>query len=212
MKKVLLYAGIAFLGIAFTSCQQVFTYSPLKAFQRSPTSMSPQQKVEYAQEALASGDTSAMKQAFDAIKDSTDPQTNLLASQLAFGASGATQVFNQVLGALASGSSSSQDVADLSSTVQTAINNVDVNLAAEGAQQLADAAAGGAAVTDEQYAVAAASLVASAVKQSGDSLTDFLNNPPASGTAAGDTLAEAQSLASNIQSSDVTQLLSTLNL
>jgi hypothetical protein len=63
-------AAIAILSalLMLAGCQAIFTYTPLKGLQRDPSSLSSDQKLVYAQEALASGDKAAMRAAYNAIK------------------------------------------------------------------------------------------------------------------------------------------------
>ena len=199
IKKIALIAGGLLVAVLLISCQAVFTYSPLKAFQRNPANMTPEQKVAYAQQALASGDPAAMKSAYDAIKNSTDPATNLLAGELAFGASGATTALTQVLAEVASGGSLSN--------VQTVLNSVDTSLVTSGAQNIVNADNGGVAVTDSQYAIASAALAASAAKQAGgfSNLSTLTSGDP--GYA---DLQQAKDLAAKITSPDLTSVLQSI--
>lgn len=73
---------------ALGACQAIFTYTPLTSFQRSPATMTPAEQLTYAQDALASGDKTAMTTAYDAIKDSTSPTVSYTAAQLAVEISG----------------------------------------------------------------------------------------------------------------------------
>lgn len=205
MKRWVMAIAAAVGALLMVGCQAVFTYSPLSGLARSPSQMSTAEVQQYATQALASGDPAAMTNAYDAIKGSTDPGTQLLAAQLAFGGSGATQVFNQVLGAIASNPNpTAADLTSLTTQLQSALNSVNVPLAADGATALTNAAAGGATVTDSQYAMGAAALVASAAKQAGG-LQNLQSLAP--GSPGYQTLQDAQQLASNIQSSAVSQLL-----
>lgn len=181
------------------SCQAVFTFSPLKSFQRNPANMTPAQQVAYAEEALQSGDPATMKTAYDVIKNSTSPQTNLLAGELAFGASGASDALTKALADVASGASVS--------SLQTTLNTVDINLAVQGAQNILKASAGGATVNDSQYAIASASYAVAAAQQAGgfDQLATLTSGDP--GYA---DLQTAQSLVSNIQSPDLTSTLQSI--
>jgi hypothetical protein len=70
-------------------CQQVFTTSLLMSFRRNPQDMSLEEKMTYAQEALSSGDASAMKAAFDALKDAQSGEAQYLCAELAVELSGA---------------------------------------------------------------------------------------------------------------------------
>jgi hypothetical protein len=194
-----LAAGGLLAAALMVSCQAVFTYSPLKGLQRNPANMSPSQQVAYAQNALASGDPAAMKQAYEAIKNSTDPSTNLLAGELAFGASGATDALTQALADVASGGSLTD--------VQALLKTVDTNLVAAGAQNIINAENGGVAVSDSQYAIASASLAASAASQAGgfSNLASLTSSDPGYSD-----LQKAKDLASKISSPDLTSVLQSI--
>lgn len=69
-------------------CQAIFTYTPLKGFQRDPSSLSPEQRLVYAQDALASGDKTAMRAAYDAIKADSGNDASHLAAELGIELSG----------------------------------------------------------------------------------------------------------------------------
>lgn len=77
---------------ALGACQAMFTYTPLTSLQRSPATMTPAEQITYAQDALASGDTAAMKTAYEAIKDQTGTTASYTAAQLAVEISGVPQL------------------------------------------------------------------------------------------------------------------------
>jgi hypothetical protein len=64
---IFLVAGLLLLD----GCEAIFTFSPFTGLQRDPSSLTPEQRLTYAQDALASGDLSAMQDALDAIKNDT---------------------------------------------------------------------------------------------------------------------------------------------
>jgi hypothetical protein len=180
------------------SCEAVFTFSPLEGLARDPSQLSPQQKVEYAQEALASGDTAAMKKAYDAIKGSKDPSTNVLAGELAFGASGASGALTKALAVIAGGGDES--------SLDSILDSVDLSLATAGAQNIVSADAGGADVTDSQYAIAASAYALSAANAAGG----FENFPLSSGDPGYADYEQAQQLADKVSSSDLSSALQSI--
>jgi hypothetical protein len=80
-------AAVAVL-LVLGGCQQIFTYAPLKGLQRNPASLSPEQRLNYAEQALASGDKAAMLAAYDAIKNDTGNDAQYLTAQLGIELSG----------------------------------------------------------------------------------------------------------------------------
>jgi hypothetical protein len=99
--RVLVYA---LLAVILASCQQVFTYSPLSSFQRDPADvmadMSTSQKAEYAQNLLdQEADAADLAVVYEEISSAagTDPELNLLAANLAVGASGLNEAMASVL-------------------------------------------------------------------------------------------------------------------
>ncbi|HUZ16940.1 MAG TPA: hypothetical protein VMV68_01045 [Spirochaetia bacterium] len=196
MKRFVAAAAAIAVAALFVSCQAVFTFSPLKAFAADPSTMSPSQQAAYAQQALASGDTTAMRNAYNAISSSTDPSTSLLAAELAFGASGATDVLTQALGVIASGG----DVA----TLQSALNRVNLSLVTAGAQHIETADAANVPITDTQYAIAAAAIAASAAQLAGgyQNLSTLTSSDP-----GWSELQQAQGLANKISSPELSSAL-----
>ncbi|HET6484929.1 MAG TPA: hypothetical protein VFH83_00830 [Spirochaetia bacterium] len=87
---------IVFSLLTLVGCQEIFTYTPLAFLRRDPSTLSPAQKVEAAKEALQSGDPSAMKAAYDAIKSDTSPDATYQAAQLGVELSGVGTLLTQV--------------------------------------------------------------------------------------------------------------------
>ena len=57
----------ALLSLLLGSCEKFFTTNLLSGLKRDPANLSPEQQVQYAQQALSSGDAAAMRSAFDAL-------------------------------------------------------------------------------------------------------------------------------------------------
>ena len=72
-RKIILIVLLAGALLLLGGCEALFTYSPFTGLQRNPSSLSPAQRITYAQDALASGDKAAMQAAYDAVKN--DPGT-----------------------------------------------------------------------------------------------------------------------------------------
>ncbi len=164
MKRIIL-TSVLISTFVFSACQAVFTYSPLSFLQRDLAALPPAQQVTRATDALGSGDPSEMSEAYDIIvgmlESSDDPALDLLAADLAFGASGMTDVITSVLQDPESLSGGSTE--DLTALLDT----LDTDLIAEGVSHVQEAVAEGGTVSDTQYIVAGAALLASAVEAAG---------------------------------------------
>lgn len=86
---------VLLLLFLFAGCQAIFTYSPLSFLQRDPANLPLDQKITWAENALASGDPEAMATAYDAIKDESG--VDYLAANLALELSGAPQLLFEVM-------------------------------------------------------------------------------------------------------------------
>jgi hypothetical protein len=135
-------------------CEAVFTYSPLSGLQRPPSSMTPAQRLTYAEDALASGDQAAMKGAYDAIKNDSGADAQYLTAQLGIELSGVPDVLVQI--------------ASDPSTVSSQLNTIDAFITAHNldpaymvaaAAQLAAAKAAGAVLTTMDYAMGSMGLL-----------------------------------------------------
>ena len=79
--------GLVFLlfVVFISGCQNFFTYSPLDILQRDPDSLSKEQQLVYARQALSSGNKKAMEDALDIVvndlipDDPTNPDLYLYA-------------------------------------------------------------------------------------------------------------------------------------
>ncbi|MGC9311519.1 MAG: hypothetical protein ACP5IA_02410 [Sediminispirochaetaceae bacterium] len=146
---------VVLLVLLLGSCEQMFTFSPLSWAQRDPANLSDAQKIAYAEGVLGSGDADAMADAYNAIKDSSDPDVQYLASQLAVGASGLNEAVQDALAdfdAIESGSSSINDY--LNTINDTMLQNaVDSMALADGDSDTKQE------ITQEDYLVTAAAIL-----------------------------------------------------
>jgi hypothetical protein len=149
MKKITGIIVTILVYLLLSSCQQIFTYSPLTFAQRDPADLPPEQQVAYAESALASGDVDAIISAYEAIANSDDPDINLLASELAFAGSGVSDAIEEATALLDGGSG---DFLDL-------LVGLDGDLLQGSADEFESALVGGATPTEEQFVNAAVSLV-----------------------------------------------------
>lgn len=144
------------LAVLLGSCEQIFTYSPLSWAQRDPADLPDAQKIAYAENILGSGDPDAMADAYEAIKDSSDPDVQYLASQLAIGASGLNEAATEILESL--------DTID-ETTLQSILDEVDDDMLL-GAIAAMDAAEADSStkenITAEDYLVTAAAILLAA--------------------------------------------------
>lgn len=144
-------------------CEQVFTWSPFGGLQRNPANMSPEQQVTFAQDALESGDPDAMGDAFELLQDSEDPETQLLAVDLALGAAEIETTLTDLLAAtMDEGGDPEQALAD----ALAGLSAEDLAML-DAAGDLLDAAAEEGEPTPEQYAFTAIGLLAVAADEAG---------------------------------------------
>ena len=156
---------MAGVSILFVACQAVFTYSPFTFLQRDISTRPAAEQISRAWEALGSGDAAQMADAYavvDALLEtSDDPELFLLAADLAFGASGMTEVFTQALQDL-------DTITEGTTEELTAVlDSLDLDLIADGASHVQAAEDAGAEVSDTQYVIAGAALLTSAVELAG---------------------------------------------
>jgi len=156
----------ALVALALVSCEAVFTTSPVAFLQRDPENLSPEQQITYGRDALASGDEEAMAEAFEALKESEDAETQVLAAELALGASGLETALTDSLGELSAGGDTDAILADALGSFEEA----DLALMGEAAALL-DAADETVTPTPEQYAFAAVGLMAVAIEENGGTTT-----------------------------------------
>ena len=165
MKKIFVVLLIG-VSILIASCQAVFTYSPFSFLQRDISTRPVAEQVTRARDALTTGDREQMEEAYAVVaalleENADDPELNLLAADLAFGASGMTDVFTSALediDAIAEGTPE-----DLAETLES----LDIELIEAGVDHVRAAEEAGGEVTETQYVIAGAALLSSAVDQAG---------------------------------------------
>jgi hypothetical protein len=134
-------------------CEAFFTFNVFSGLQRDPASLPPEQQVKYAEDALASGDTEAMQAAYpliaaQAAENPDDPELQLLAADLAIGASGV----NDLIADFDPDTATADDLND-------ALSSVDTETLGEVAGYVQAAEDAGGTPSDAQYANAAAAIV-----------------------------------------------------
>jgi len=154
-------AAAVVIIIAFSSCQQVFTASALAWVETDITSMSDTQKVSYAEDLLSSGTTSTadFAAAYDEIAallpddlSTADSDLLILAADLAVGSSGIGDAVNDALSVVAGGTADEAALTDMLASLD-ALDTTNLSSAVD---LITAAEAGGAELTSEQYANAAA--------------------------------------------------------
>lgn len=96
---IMKFTGISLIiTIVFllAGCEAIFTTTPIGDLQRDFSTMTDEQIMDYADKAIAAGDTAAMNAVLSEIRDMiadapADEQLNLLAAELALSASGISQ-------------------------------------------------------------------------------------------------------------------------
>lgn len=161
--------GLAFWGLSLiflfslflSGCQDVFTFSPLAGLGRDPSKLPDDQKVNYANNALAGGDPEEMAEAYTLIEEmlQSDPDNgdlHLLAADLALGASGLSDATAEL---------------DISSTdpdtLDSLLDDLDADLLSATASHIESAEESGTEVSDSQYVNAGMALVAKEAKDAG---------------------------------------------
>ena len=157
-------AGLVVLALA--SCEMMFTTSPLSFLQRDPANLSPEQQVVFARDALASGNRDQMKAAYELLKGSGDPQTRLLAADLALGASGLESGLAAALPDLLAAGDDQEALDEALEEFLGGFSASELTLMSEAATLLASAA-DDASPTPEQYLLAAVGLMAVAADEHG---------------------------------------------
>jgi hypothetical protein len=75
-----------------SGCQAIFTFAPFASLQRNPESLPVEQQVEYARNALASGDAKTMKKAYDSLKGAQTVDALYVSAELAVELSGVPEL------------------------------------------------------------------------------------------------------------------------
>lgn len=173
MKRVsamrIFYALVAIASaFVLTGCEQVFTTSVFSSFQRDPANLPPEQQQTYARNALSSGNTKQMKNAYDSLEKSlegnTDPELNKLAADLAVGASGMNDVLSDLTAAATSGNVS--DPETLGQELNDKLNSIDYEYVNKARAQIEAAETNDGDVTEDQYLTVAAGMAMEVGSQS----------------------------------------------
>jgi hypothetical protein len=150
-RAVVMLIALSALAV-LAGCEQFFTSSPFSFMQRDPSTLPMDQRISYAKLALEGGDAETQRKAYEAIKDNSDPEVQLLASKVALGASDILEVVGT---ALEGGSVN--------------INDVDLDMLKNSVDAMKNAD-GNTAVSSEDYIATAAASVVYAVENNGQSV------------------------------------------
>jgi len=179
MKKNSLAVVIILVILGISACQQVFTYSVFEdlGLQRDVSTLPPAQQTAYARSALASGDTAAMQDAYEAIEAliaettaEADPDLYTLGAELAIGASGLMDTLTEALATLAEGG-------DISTLFDFEDATIDILDDATGYIEALDNA--DQDVSTDLYVNGAAALLIVAIDDAGGVENLDYENPPA---------------------------------
>ena len=151
---------ILFIVIIFAGCQAVFTYSPFSIFQRDPAKLPPEQQIAWAESVLASGDTDSMAEAYELLEalledDPDNGELNLLAADLAIGASGLGDLLSSI------------DLESGTDTLSDALDSLNYEYLDAVGDHIAAAAESGTEVSESQYVNASAAIVAGEANEAG---------------------------------------------
>ena len=177
---------LALLALSILGCEQVFSTNLFAGLERDPSKLSLDQQIVYAQSALASGDSGKMAKAYDALSDSIegtdDAELNLLAGDLALGASDLQGVFDEIIDVALGEGTDLSDQGDLAAGLDGALGDVDYSYVAEAQAQIDAAVANGGEVSEEQYLLVTVGLIMQAADGAGS-----VSNLNAGNTAAIET-------------------------
>ena len=148
--------------LLWAGCQAIFTNSPLSFLERDPANLPLDQKITWAENALASGDPEAMATAYDAIKDESG--VDYLCANLALELSGVPQLLFEVI----EGNIDYSSITDMENFLQ---NNVDAEYVTFAAGHFLDTLNNDPdSLTGTDYILGAASLLFKAAELNGGSM------------------------------------------
>jgi hypothetical protein len=147
---------LVFLVLITPSCEQIFTYSPLSFAQRDPANLSEAQQIAYAQSILGTGASREdLIAAYEAIADSSDPEVQYLASQVAVAASGINEAAETILESI--------DTID-QATIESILGTIDDKMLTNAVDSMDIADADSATrenISSEDYLITAAAILLS---------------------------------------------------
>jgi hypothetical protein len=182
-----------FILLALSSCEAVFSTSALGWAQRDPSSLPMEQRVTYAQDALASGDEASMQKAYDSLKTTSDNALKPLVAELALGAAGVSRAMTDIMDDLVNSSSEAQ-IESAINQLLAGFSSADLSLIASGSVLIDAAAAGGASVTANQYLLVGVGMLVKAAIDNGNDIATIPMGAGTPGEAAKNYLINARNL------------------
>jgi hypothetical protein len=167
----------------FAGCEFVFTGSLFSFAQRDPSKMTFEQQINFAKEALASGDRDAMEDAYDVLEDdaadTSDGDLQLLVAQLAMELCGFSDVLDDVLSGTIDFSGDPTDPGVISD-VDSSVGGLDSSYLEDAADLYTKAEANGADMDATDYLIGAMVLLAKAIDDTAsDTLAEVDRELPA---------------------------------
>jgi hypothetical protein len=150
--------------LLMAGCEQLFTTNLLSGLERDPSRLSFEGQINYARQALKSGDPKIQAKAYDALaasltkENNTDPELNSLAITLALGASGLTGLLGGFID-VATGDGFSDSTA-LAAALNDKLGDVNYTYIQAALAQITAMEANGGTPSESQYvfAIAGAAL------------------------------------------------------
>ena len=161
----------ASLLILLSSCEQVFTFSPVSSLQRDPSTLSDEAKVTFAEAAISSGDKAAMEKAYNALKDTENNELKVVAAEVAVGAAGLNDAIDSAISLF------TNPPADPDAALAELLDGLDAPILSNAGTLLQGAVNGGVTdIEEDVYVAVVVGLVASAMSQISDLTTINTND------------------------------------
>lgn len=165
-------AGAAILVVSVAlvwGCESVFTYSPISALQRDAANLDPEEQIAIAEEAISSGDTEALTELLDDLRESENPEVLSVATDVAIALSGVPALITEVGATMFSVDTEDPEaleaaLASVTEAIESTVNTEAVEDVVGLIEKTKDA---GGTPTSEQYYIAAASITVKVVSELG---------------------------------------------
>ncbi|TVQ41244.1 MAG: hypothetical protein EA384_00540 [Spirochaetaceae bacterium] len=160
---MLLVLGTVIIVLLPSACEQVFSTNIFAGLDRDPSRLTFEQQVNYARQAVKSGDRKKMARAYDALakslddRSNTDPELNSLAATLALGASGLSALLSDFV-KIANENNFGDDGA-LGAALNGKFGKVSYAYIAEAVRQIELTRDNGGTPSEQQYVFAAIGVI-----------------------------------------------------